>query len=763
MRQISARGWRSAVILFLQGFAFLASGSSVADSESMSLSKVPAGAPNVVIVLLDDVGFSATSTFGGPVKTPALDALAKEGLRYNRFHTTAICSPTRASLLTGRDSHATNVGTVLNTANALPGYQGMLRAETATIAEVLRQNGYATAAFGKWHLAPTWETSQAGPFDRWPTGVGFDKFYGFLGGETDQYEPTLYDGTRPIHRPPGDNYHLSEDIVEQAVRWVDATQGARPDKPFFLYLAPGATHAPLQVAKPWIDKYNGAFDGGWDVLREANLARQKALGIVPADTVLTPRPAQMPAWDSLSEDQQRVSARFMQTYAGFLEHTDVQIGRLIQSLKQRSQFDNTLFVYIAGDNGSGSAGGPMGSINYAGALQGLPETLQQQLAAIDTLGDKQSFPQYPVGWGWALTSPFQWVKQVASHLGGTRVGTVISWPRKISKQAGGLRSQFAHVNDIVPTILDAIGLEAPETVNGVAQLPMDGSSLLASLSEANAAEHHPKQLFEVYGHRAMYHRGWMASAFHQRLPWSVGVAVPPTPMEDDRWELYHLDTDYSQSKDLAETHPQKLAELQAMFREDAARLGILPLRSAMDAMHQYPPPNLAAGRKEFTYRAGAVGIPENNAPPIKNRSWSLHARWTGDAPRGVLATMGGTVGGWSLYLDGKSRPVFHYKTFERDQITLQGKRSLHGEQHLSLVFDYDGGGYARGGVFTLRVNGKPVDSGRIGVTPPSYFSIDETFDVGLDTGSPAGTYPPDTPLGYPFNGGILDTVTIQLN
>lgn len=728
----------------------------------IALNKAPEGAPNVVVILLDDVGFGATETFGGPVRTPTLNTLAEEGLRYNRFHTTAICSPTRAALLTGRDAHAANVGAVLNSSSALPGYQGLLRAETATIAEILRQHGYSTGAFGKWHLAQTWEASQAGPFDRWPTGVGFDKFYGFLGGETDQYEPTLYEGTTPVHRPAGDEYHVTEDLVSQAINWMDGVRALDPGKPFFLYLAPGAVHAPLQVEKTWIDGYDGEFEAGWDAMREAIVKRQKALGVVPGNTVLTPRPESLPAWSSLSAEQKQVAARLMQTFAGFLEHTDVQIGRLVTALKARGEFDNTLFVYIAGDNGSSAEGGLAGSINYLGSLQGLPETLDQQLAALDTVGDKDSFPQYPAGWAWALTSPFQWVKQAASHLGGTRVGTVISWPAVIGNQAGSLRSQFAHVNDIAPTILDALDIPAPETVNGVAQLPMDGSSLLASLRDPQAPEHHPTQFFEVHGNRGIYHEGWMASAFHQRLPWTVGGVTTPTPMEADPWELYNLEEDYSQSRNLADQYPEKLAELQALFHARAEQLGILPLRSSLDTMQSHPVPHLGEGRKTFVYRAGARGIPEAQAPNMKNRSWSVLAQLSGEQPQGVLATIGGTVGGWSLYLDEESRPVFHVRVFERGEITLRGAQALRGAQQVAVHFDYDGDGYAKGGEFRLQVNGATVDSGRIEVTPPAYFSIDETFDIGVDTGSPAGHYPAGSALGYPFQGGNIETVTVEL-
>lgn len=726
--------------------------------------RAPEGAPNVVVVLLDDVGFGATSTFGGPTETPALDALAEEGLRYNRFHTTAICSPTRASLLTGRDSHVAGVGAVLNSANGYPGYEGVLKDETATIAEILRQQGYSTAAFGKWHLAPTWEISPAGPFDRWPTGVGFEKFYGFLGGETDQFEPTLYRGTTPVRRPAGDDYHVTEDLANEAIEWMRTQNSITPDKPFFMYFSTGAAHAPLQVPQEWLDRYKGKFDQGWDAMREQIFARQKQLGVIPADTELTPRPDQLAAWDSLSADEQRVASRLMETYAAFLAHTDAQVGRLVQALKDSGQFENTLFVYVVGDNGSSGEGGPLGGFNYMGMLQGLPESTAQRIARLDEIGGPESYPQYPAGWAWALTTPFQWVKQVASHLGGTRNAMVVSWPERI-KDEGGLRSQFSHVNDIAPTILDAIGLEMPKSVNGVRQLPMDGSSMLESFADADAEEHHKTQYFEVHGNRAIYHDGWMASAFHGRVPWSVGLPAAPTAFEDDVWELYNLEEDFSQAHDLAAENPGKLKKMQALFRKEAKRVGILPLHNALDVLGEGLP-SLVEGRDRFTYYPGAVGIPETGAPPMLNRSWTLTASVdasTSDTQaQGVLATMGGVGAGWVLYLDADSKPVFEYRSFQVDYVRLAADKPLDDKQTLRVDFDYDGGGYAKGGTLSLKVDGKEVARDRLAATPPAFFSIDETFDIGVDTGSAAGQYPADAVLGYPFTGGEIEQVQIEL-
>ncbi len=756
------KDWRHTVVCQLCVMFFLLGNIARAEPPpTIEQRHAPEGAPNVVVVLLDDVGFGAASTFGGPAQTPTLESLAAQGLRYNRFHTTAICSPTRASLLTGRDSHAVNVGAVLNSSNSYPGYQGVLKKEAATVAEVLRQNGYSTAAFGKWHLAPVWETSPSGPFDRWPTGMGFEKFYGFLGGETDQFEPTLYDGTTPILRPAGDNYHLTEDMAEQAVRWMRTQRAVAPDKPFFMYFATGAAHAPLQVPEQWIERYRGQFSTGWDALREDIFARQKRRGVIPPDAKLTPRPVELPAWDSLDADRQRVAERLMETFAGFLAHTDAQVGRLVQELKASGQFSNTLFMYVVGDNGSSGEGGPEGSINYMGALQGLREPLETQLQRFDAIGGADSYPQYNTAWAWALNTPFQWVKQVASHLGGTRNPLVVSWPQRID-QAGGLRGQFSHVNDITPTVLDAVGLAMPDVVNGYTQMPLDGKSLLPSFTDADAPEHKHTQYFEVHGHRGVYHQGWLASARHDRIPWTVGLQMGPTPFEDDVWELYHLDQDFSQADDLAARMPEKLAEMRQVFQREAARLGILPLRSSLDS--GTPMPSLIGDRQSFSYAAGAVGIPESESPPIKNRSWQLLAELTveGDNAAGVIATLGGTAGGWSLYLNARGVPGFEYRVFELGQIRIAGEQPLGSGESLQLDFDYDGGGYAKGGWFILSLDDKELGRAYVAATPPAFFSIDETFDVGVDTGSPAGHYPDSATPGYPMSGGEVVRVDIRL-
>lgn len=748
--------------LLLWGAPLAAQGTTPAPGQPVSRYQIaaPKGAPNIVIVLLDDVGFGAASTFGGPVATPALDALAREGLRYNRFHTTAICSPTRASLLTGRNPHATGIGAVENSVDARPGYSGFHTKDTATIAEVLRKHGYSTAAFGKWHQTPDWELSQSGPFDRWPTGEGFERFYGFQGGETDQFDPTLFDGTTPVMRPAGTGYHLTEDLAAKATEWLRAQHAVTPAKPALVYFAPGGTHAPLQPPAGWADRYKGQFDQGWDKLREETFARQKRLGVIPSNTVLTPRDPKLPAWSTLTPDQKRVASRLMELYAGFLGHTDAQVGKLIDALKANGEFDNTLFFYIVGDNGASGEGGLLGSASYMGAIQGLRETDAIRLGQLSTLGQPGTYPHFPSGWAWALNSPFQWMKTVASHLGGTRNGMVVSWPERI-KGNGGLRSQFAHVNDIAPTILEATGIAMPGEVDGVPQKPIDGASLVESFTSARAPERHTTQYFEVMGHRAIYHDGWMASAFHSRLPWA-GIDMNNKPFESDVWELYDLRHDFSQARNLAAKEPARLAELKALFFQQAAANQVLPLAN-ITVPDRSKLPSLAGKRTSITYHAGAIGIPETSLPGTYNRSWSASATVeVGPDARGVVAALGGSSAGWAIHLDPERRPVATYRLFDLKTVTLRGSAPLApGRHELLLNFAYDGAGFAKGGALSLAVDGATVGSDRLPASPPALYTIDEGFDVGIDRGSPVGTYPADALLGYAFTGGTIDAVTIS--
>lgn len=717
----------------------------------------PEGAPNVVIVLLDDVGFAASSTFGGLVPTPHLDRLADTGLRYNRFHTTAICSPTRASLLTGRNPHAAGVGAVLNSAQPYRGRAGLLTPEAATVAEILRHHGYATAAFGKWHLTPDHEASPNGPFDRWPTRVGFETFYGFLGGETHQFEPTLYEGTRPTKRPAGDDYHVTTDLANRAIEWVHLQQSLRPDHPFLLYLAPGATHAPLHAPKKWIEKFAGKFDEGWDVARERAFAQQKKQGVIPKDSVLTPRPPELRAWKSLSPDEQRVSARLMEVFAGFLAHTDEQVGRVFQALREAKLFDDTLVLYVVGDNGgSGEGGGDYGTWNEMGRIQGVRQTPSELIARLDEIGGTTSYPHYSAGWAWATNTPFQWVKQVASHLGGTRNPLVVSWPDRI-KRRGGLRTQFSHVNDVTPTILEAVGVATPREVNGIPQMQMDGTSLLYSFNDPRAAERHTTQYFEVLGNRALYHEGWLASTRNRtRVPWGdlVSRATETSP---ELWELYDLETDYSQSRDLASERPDELEKLKNLFYAEAGRNQVLPISGRPAG--QAPFPALGEGRHEVTYHAGAIGLAESAVPELKNRDHRVIADVIvpeGGA-QGVLATQGGVVAGWALYVTSEGNPAYAYNLFGKTITTVVGAKALTpGEHRIEIRFNYDGGGYGRGADLDLRVDNKRVAEGRLERSVPGFFSIDETFDVGTDTGSPAGNYP----ALFDFTGD-LKSVTLR--
>ena len=736
---------RARLLLFLGAAGLsLAAGETRADA---ALRPVLKNAPNVVIVLLDDVGFGATETFGGPIPTPTLEGLAKRGLRYNRFHTTGICSPTRASLLTGRNPHAVGVGAVLNSASNHPGKQGILRDDAQTLAQVLSVWGYATGAFGKWHLTPDWETSPAGPFDRWPTRKGFDHFYGFLGGETHQFEPTLYEGTRPVPRPPGDDYHLTEDLAKRASSWLKEQHSIRPERPFFVYLATGATHAPIHAPEASIRRFRGRFDHGWDEQRRQTFEKQKALGIIPADTLLTPRPEALPAWESLSEDERAVASRFMEANAGFLAHADLQVGQVVRALEEIGELDDTLFVYIVGDNGASAEGGLLGSWNYFAGIQGVPENTARDLDRLDQIGGPQSYPHYPAGFAWALDTPFQWAKTIASHLGGTRNPLVIHWPKGM-RAHGELRSQFSHVNDIMPTILEAIGRSSPEVRDEKPTQPFDGTSLVYSFDDASAKSRHQTQYFEVFGHRAIYHDGWMASAFRGRAPWRVLDPIT-RPLSEDPWELYDLEHDFSQGRDLAAKEPERLRALQALFETEAARNGVLPLGDDTPGAGL---PKLHQDRRHFVFYEGAVGIPESGAPPIPNRSYEIRAQI--EIPRedvsGVIVTEGGGVAGWALYVDHERRPVYHYNFFDEERMTIVGKQPLPvGSATLRYVFESDGG-IGKGGTGKLYVGERLVGEARISRTASRFFSIDETFDVGTDTGSPAGDYP----AGSSFTGEI---------
>ena len=730
----------------------------------LQVAKAPAGAPNVVVVLLDDVGFGAAGTFGGLIPTPTLDMLAQQGLRYNRFHTTAMCSPTRAALLTGRNPHAVGWGVVSELSTSYDGYAGKIPRSAATIAEILRQHGYGTSAWGKWHNTGIWESSAIGPFDHWPTGEGFEKFYGFLGGATDQYEPELFDNTTPVQPPQKPGYTLNEDLANRAIAWMQQQKSVAPDKPFFVYFAPGGAHSPLQAPKPWLDRFKGKFDQGWDKVREEIFARQKQLGVIPADSVLTPRPGELPSWNSQSADQKKVAARLMETYAGFLAQTDAQVGRLVGTLQQMGQFDNTLFIYVVGDNGASAEGGLEGNYHEIDSFNGVRPDMATLLKRLDTIGGPGTYPHYPAGWAWAMDTPFQWTKQVASHFGGTRNPMVVTWPKHI-REPGGLRSQFSNVSDLMPTILEAARIAAPTMVNGTAQQPIDGQSLLQTFNAPKEANPNRTQYFEMLGNRAMYQDGWMASTTPTRMPWSV-LGWGPTALGTENWELYHVDKDFTQSRDLAKQHPEKLQALQALFWTEAEKNKVLPLDdrfverlSLTNSAGQSDRPSLTAGRNSFTYYQGAVAINEANAPNTKNRSYvvGVETQTTQAGEQGVLVAQGGSRAGWSLYVNQEGMPEYTY-VFDGKRTTLTAPQRLPaGKAALRVEFAYDGGGRGKGGTARLVVDGKTVGEARMDKTVPNLFSMSESFDVGTDTKSPVGNYP----RNYDFNGTIAK-VTVDL-
>jgi len=694
--------------------------------------KAPAGAPNVVIVLIDDLGFGQPSTFGGGVSMPTLDRLAAGGLRYNQFHTTALCSPTRVALKYGRNHHSANAGCVMEIATAFPGNQGRIPNSVAPLAEMLRLNGYSTAAFGKWHETAPWEVSVSGPFDRWPTRQGFDKFYGFIGGETNQWAPLIYDGTMKVEPPRDPNYHFTTDMTNQAVAWVKAQQSLTPDKPFLVYFAPGATHAPHHVPKEWIEKYKGKFDQGWDKYREETLSRQIKLGVVPPGTKLAPRPQAIKDWDLLSPDEKRVFIRQMEVFAAFGEHTDHEIGRLVRAIEDMDEMDNTMFIYIAGDNGPSAEGSMTGLFNEVSFFNGVPEKLEDVLQYIDRWGDPTTYPHYAVGWAQAGSTPFAWTKQIASNYGGTRNGMVIHWPKGIQAK-GEQRSQWHHVVDIAPTVLEAAGLPFPKMVNGTEQKPFEGVSLMYTFHDAKAKDRHLTQYFEIGGNRAIYQEGWLAGTVH-RAPWE---RQPYTTLDNDTWELYDTRHDFSLANDLAATNPSKLAEMQALFMKEAEKYNVLPIDDR--GIERFNPaiagrPDLMGGRTSLTVYEGMTGMMENAFINVKNRSHTITAEVevpSGGA-NGVVLAQAGRFAGWSLYFkDGK--PAYVHNWIGRERYTVAATEPLApGKATIRVDFAYDGGGLGKGAAATLSVNGQKVAEGRMDHTVPMVFSGDEGADVGVD-------------------------------
>jgi len=717
----------------------------------------PKDAPNIVLILLDDVGFGASSTFGGPISTPTLDRLATSGLRYTQFHTTALCSPTRAALLTGRNHHSDHVGTIMEMATGFPGYDSLMGKDTATIAEILKQKGWNTSWFGKNHNVPDWQTSQAGPFDLWPTALGFEYFYGFIGAETNQWRPAVFDGIRPVEPYLGrPDYNFDYDMADHAIKWMRNQKAVAPDRPFFLYYAPGATHSPHHPKKEWIAKYKGKFDQGWDKVREETLARQKKLGLVPDNTQLTKRPEGLPAWDSLNLEQKQLFAYMMQIYAGYLEQTDYNVGRVLDAIDQLSELDNTLVIYIVGDNGASAEGGIQGVLNEIAGMNVIMEDYKEVLKHKADLGTWKTHNHYPVAWAHAMDAPFQWTKQVASHYGGTRNGMVISWPARI-KDRGGIRSQWHHTIDIVPTILDVSGLDQPSMVNGVAQKPIEGVSMVYTFDNPKAPSTRRTQYFEMMGNRGIYHDGWVACTTPARKPWDP---VPPgvDVINGYHWELYNVADDFSEAVNVADKYPVKLHDLQLLFYAEAARYNVLPLDdSTVARMDPAIRPSLTRGRTEFTYSGTVTRIPEAAAPDVKNKSFRITADVV--LPKGggtgVVLTQGGISAGYALmFKDGK--PVFHYNLANVAHYNIEGKNPLKPGKH-TVVFDfkYDGGGIGRGGIGTIIVDGKRTAQGRIERTMPIRFSFDETFDVGEDTGTPVSE---DYDVPFAFTGRIEKVV-----
>ena len=717
----------------------------------------PKGAPNVLIVLLDDVGFGASSAFGGPCRTPNFEALAANGLKYNRFHTTALCSPTRQALLTGRNHHTVGMGAITEVASSAPGYSSVLPNNCAPLARTLKLNGYATAQFGKCHEVPVWQTSPMGPFDAWPTGGGgFEYFYGFIGGETNQYYPAIFEGTTPVEprQTPAEGYHFTQDMTDKAINWVRQQKALMGDKPFFAYFAPGATHAPHHVPKEWADKYKGMFDQGWDRLREETFARQKALGVIPADCALTARHPEIPAWDSVAPEMKPVLARQMEVYAGFLEHTDHHVGRLIETLRELEILDDTLIYAIIGDNGASAEGSLQGCFNEMAPLTGFPqlETAEFLNARLDQLGGPEAYNHYAVGWAHAMDTPYQWTKQVASHFGGTRNGTIVHWPKGIAAK-GEVRSQFHHVIDIAPTILEAAGLPEPTFVNGIQQHPIEGVSMLYSFNEAKAAERRETQYFEMMGNRGIYHKGWTAVTRH-RTPWLTG-AVKLVAFDDDVWELYDTAKDWTQARDLARETPDKLRELQRLWLIEAVKYNVLPLddrgieRANPDIAGR---PQLTKGTRQLLFH-GMGRLTEGSVINIKNKSHAVTAEVVvpPSGAEGAIVAQGGITGGWSLYAK-EGKPKYCYNFYGVDRFTVQGTSTIPpGTHQVRMEFTYDGGGLAKGGLVTLYVDGNKAGEGRVERTEPMLFSADETCDVGDEFGSPV-TY--DYPMPKKFSGAV---------
>ncbi|MEX0676980.1 MAG: sulfatase-like hydrolase/transferase [Pirellulales bacterium] len=732
----------------------------------------PKGAPNVLLIMTDDVGFGAPGTFGGVIPTPALDRVAKMGLRYTQFHSTALCSPTRAALITGRNHHSVGFGVVAEQSTGFPGYNSILGGDSGTIGEILRQNGYATSWFGKNHNTPEFQASQVGPFDQWPIGMGFEYFYGFVGGDTSQWQPNLFRNTTAIYPYVGQpGWNLTTAMADDAIHWLHQLNDIAPDKPFLCYYVPGGTHAPHHATPEWIAKFKGKFDTGWNALREQIFANQKKLGVIPNSAQLTPWPDDLlPRWEKLSADEKKMYARQVEVYAAYLAYTDHEIGRVIQAVEDLGKLDNTLIIYISGDNGSSAEGTLIGTPNEVASFNGVNVPVAVQLKDFyDLWGSDQTYNHMAVAWSWAFDTPFKWTKQIASHFGGTRQGMAVAWPKAI-KDAGGIRPQFHHMIDIVPTILELTGIQAPEMINGIAQKPIQGVSMAYTFDKANAnaASRHRTQYFEMMGVRAIYHDGWIASTTPLRAPWDLTGAVTNDPANGFKWELYDLAKDWTQNNDLASSNPAKLKELQELLWVEAAKFQVLPLDASVAARLLAPRPNLTAGRTMFTFSGGLTGIPHGDAPSLLDTSYTITAQVEippGGA-EGVLLTEGGRFGGFGFYVL-KGKPVFLWNLLDLERIRWQGSQSLSpGKHELAFDFKYEGQGLAagplgigKGGTGVLKVDGKEVARKKMARTIPLILQWDETFDVGADTGTPVD----DNDYHVPFKfSGKLAKLTVKL-
>lgn len=722
--------------------------------------KAPDGAPNVLLILTDDVGFGASSTFGGPIPTPTFDRVANSGLRFNRFHTTALCSPTRAALLTGRNHHSAATACIMEAGVGYPGYNTLVPKSKRGLGDILKLNGYNTAWFGKNHNVPDWHTSKAGPFDLWPVGLGFEYFYGFVGGDTSQWSPAIVEDTTPMEPPHDDpNYNFDRDMADKCIAWLRMQNAVAPNKPFLAYYAPGTAHAPHHAPKEWIAKFKGKFDHGWDKQRELTFTKQKEMGVIPANTKLTERSKGIEAWDSLNADEKKVFARMMEVYAAALSHCDHQIGRVIGAIEEMGELDNTLIIYIMGDNGASAEGSRQGLLNEMTFFNAIPEDFKEVLRRMDELGGPNTFNHYPIGWAHAMDTPFQWTKQVASHFGGTRNGLAISWLKRI-KAKGEIRSQFHHVIDIMPTVLEATGLLHPVSVYGTEQAPVEGVSMMYAFGDAKAPSQRTTQYFEMFANRAIYNDGWVATTTPTTPPW-VSQADATDPIDGYQWELYNVVEDFSQASNIAASNPDKLRELQRLFYIEAVKHDVLPLdNSKVERLDVNNRPSNIRGIKAFTYYPGMVRIPEGGAPDLKNKSFGISTvlEIPEGGAEGLIMTQGGRFAGIGLYfLQGK--PVFHYNHCGVERYTVAGNDALKPGKHVVTVdFNYDGGGVGKGGTATLTVDGKKVGSEKLPKTIPFRMSLDETLDIGEDTGTPVSE---DYHVPFKFSGR-LGKVTINI-